>query len=208
MQNRVFHGIKNDLDVLRIDRRREMMIKRLFCIPADAGEHREYKRLYVLHGMRIASKLRKVPTYIGLGIGHFLLQQVVLVEEENDRNVTKDDIVDDRVEDVARLLKPVGLSIFEKDLVELRGGDQEEYRRDRIEALEPFLSLRSLPADIDKQKGDVVDGYHEFRYAFGCLPAMEDVFVGGDVVRPGYPVQVVEEIFYGVALQQKIVKMQ
>lgn len=73
--------------------------------------------------MGITGELGEVPTYVRFRIGHFFLQQIVFVEKEDDGNATEDYIIDDRVENVSRLLQPVRFSIFQKDLVEFRGRD-------------------------------------------------------------------------------------
>lgn len=90
-----------------------MVVQLLFGIPSDSGKHGQNECLHVLHGMRVTSELGEIPTDIGLRIGHFLLQQIVFVEKEDDGNVTEDDIVDDCVENVFGFLQPVRLSIFE-----------------------------------------------------------------------------------------------
>lgn len=145
--------------------------------------------------MGISGKLGEIPADVRFGICHLPLQQVKLVQEENDRNPFEYPIVHDGVEDVPRLLQPVRLPILQQHLVELGGRHQEEDRGDRVETLEPLLPLRPLAADVDEEEWDVVDGNDEFCDAFGCLPAVQDVFVRGRVVRRRYPLQVVEEVF-------------
>ena len=53
---------------------------------------------------------------------HLLLQQVRLVQEEDDRNVDEDAVVDDGLEDVERFTQPVGLPVLHQHLWKTSGG--------------------------------------------------------------------------------------
>lgn len=91
--------------------------------------------------------------------------------------------------------------VLGQHLVELRRGHEEQYRRDRVEALRPLLPLRPLTADVDEYEGHVVDVDRALRYALGGLPAVQDVLVGGYVVGPRYALQLAEEIAHRVTLE-------
>lgn len=186
-----------------------MIIQLFFRLALDAGEHGEDERLHLLDRMRIAAELRKVPANIRLGIAYLLLQQVGLVEEEDDGHVGEYPVVDDGVENVAAFFQAIGLAVFEEHLIEFRRGHQKEYGGDFVEALEPLLSLRALPAHIDEQERHIVDGYYELGDAFGGFAAVQNVFVSGHIVFLGYPGEIIEEELYGVALKvgnQQLVK--
>lgn len=71
--------------------------------------------------------------------------------------------------------------VLNENLVELGRGDKEEDRRYRVEALEPLLALRALSAHVHEPERNVVDGDDELRDAFGGLPRVQDVLVGGNV---------------------------
>lgn len=101
MQYRVLDRIKNNLDILRVHRCGEVMVQPPSRVPGHAREHTQDERLHVLHGVRVASELGEVPAYVRLRIGHLLLQQIVLVQEQDDGHALEDPIVDDRVEYVA-----------------------------------------------------------------------------------------------------------
>jgi hypothetical protein len=203
VQNDLLHVLEDDFDVLGVDGRREMVIQHLPRLPLHAGEHRQDELLHVVDRVRIPRELWEVPVDVGLRIGHLLQQQVVLVQEEDDRHVHEYPVVDYRVEDVPRLLQPVRLSVLQQHLVELRRGDEEQYRRHRVEALKPLLSLRPLPADVDEQERNIVYGNRELGDPFRGLAAVEDVFVVGDVVVARHPLQVVQKVFHRIALQSK-----
>lgn len=84
--------------------------------------------------------------------------------------------------------------VFGQHLVELRRRYQKQYRRDRIEALRPLLPLRPLTSHVDEHERHIVDVDGTFRDAFGSLPAVQDVLVGGDIVGPRDPFELVEEV--------------
>ena len=102
-------------------------------------------------------------------------EQIRLVEKEYDGDVGKAPVVDDHLEDVARLDEPVGPPVLVDDLVELAGGDEEEDGRDAGEALEPLPALRALPADVDEVERDVADDELVLADALGRLARVQDV---------------------------------
>lgn len=93
------------------------------------------------------------------------------------------------------------LPVFRQDLVELWRGDEEEYGRDRVEALRPLLPLRPLPTDIDEHKWHIVDVDGTLRDPLGSLPTVQDVLVGGDVVRSRDALELIEEVAHRIALE-------
>lgn len=93
------------------------------------------------------------------------------------------------------------LPVFRQDLVELWRGDEEEYGRDGIEALRPLLPLCPLPPHVDKYKWHVVDVDGTFRDALRGLPTVQDVLVGGDVVRSRNALQFIEEVAHRITLE-------
>ena len=64
--------------------------------------------------------------------------------------------------------------------------------------LEPALSLRPLPSDVDELEGDALDVHVELVDALGRLAAEEDVLLRRRVVGRGQPVKVVVEIAHGL----------
>ena len=64
--------------------------------------------------------------------------------------------------------------------------------------LEPALSLRPLPSDVDELEGDALDVHVELVDALGRLAAEEDVLLRRRVVGRGQTVQVVVEIAHGL----------
>lgn len=97
----------------------------------------------------------------------------------------------------------LSLPVFRQDLVELWRGDEEEYGRDRVEALRPFLPLRPLPSHVDEYKWHIVDVDGAFCDAFGGLPAVQDILVRGYIVRSRDALELVEEVTNWVALKLK-----
>ena len=64
--------------------------------------------------------------------------------------------------------------------------------------LEPALSLRPLPSDVDELEGDALDVHVELVDALGRLAAEEDILLRRRVVGRGQPVQVVIEVADGL----------
>ena len=64
--------------------------------------------------------------------------------------------------------------------------------------LEPALSLRPLPSDVDELEGDALDVHVELVDALGRLAAEEDILLRRRVVGRGQPVKVVVEIAHGL----------
>lgn len=86
-------------------------------------EQCQLELLNLLEVVRIAVELLKRVLYAN--VLHLFGEQVGFVEEENDRDFDERLIVDDRVEDVARLNETVRLSILVDHLVELARRDEE-----------------------------------------------------------------------------------
>lgn len=147
--------LKNKLDVLRVDRRREMVEERTHAHFAAIVEHLQFELLHVAEAPRAAGKLREVVADVG--DADLLGEQVSLVEEEDDGDVRKRLVVDDRVEYVARLDETVRAAVLEEHLVVLARRCEEENRADVVEALVPALALRALAADVDEAERNAAD---------------------------------------------------
>ena len=100
--------------------------------------------LHVPEVVRVPGKVEKIIGQRAVAV--LLLQQVRLVEKEDEGNVSKGGVVDERGEDITGLEDAIGLPVFQQNLVVLAGGGQEEDAVDRLEALVPFLALESLPS--------------------------------------------------------------
>lgn len=70
-----------------------------------------------------------------------LLEAINLVEEQNDGCLGEPPRVANRVEQGQGLLHTVDSLVFEKQLVVLGNGDEEENSRDILEAVNPLLTL-------------------------------------------------------------------
>lgn len=87
-----------------------MVVDRLFRVLAHVRKHLQDKVLHVQDRVRVAGKLRIVPADVRVRVLDLLRQQVRLVEEQDDRDAGEGRVVDDRVEDVARLFEAVCFS--------------------------------------------------------------------------------------------------
>lgn len=204
LQYRVLDRTEHHLDVVRVDGVRKVMVDGRRPLQVLLGRHEQLqdKVLHVVHTPRIPGELRKVVLDVGGGALHLDGQQVGLVQEQDDRDGLERRVVDDRVEDVARLLQPVRPLVLGQHLVELGRGHEEQDRGDgAVEALCPLLALRPLPAHVHEHKRNVLDANGELVHALGRLSAVQDVLVRGHVLQPCYPVQFVQEITHRVALE-------
>lgn len=87
-----------------------MVVDRLFRVLAHVRKHLQDEVLHVQDRVRVAGKLRIVPADVRVRVLDLLRQQVRLVQEQDDRDAGEGRVVDDRVEDVARLFEAVGFS--------------------------------------------------------------------------------------------------
>ena len=126
--------------------------------------------------MRIAPVLLKVmPDVRTLNL---LFEQVGLVEEEDNRDLLKGAIVDDRVEDVARLEKSIGAPVFEQDLVIFTRRCEEQNRFDVVKTLVPALALGSLASDVDEAKRDIIYEELVLRDSLCGFASVKDILFG------------------------------
>src|SRR4051812_41655310 len=87
---------------------------------------------------------------------NFLLEQILLVEEEYDGRILKPRIGDDSAEERLTLLRPVLVVRLDEHLVVLAQRRQEHNGRDILEAVYPFATLRALTAHVDHAEGDIL----------------------------------------------------
>lgn len=107
LQDRVLDRAEHDLDVLRVDGVRKVVVDRLLRVLPHVRKHLQDKVLHVQDRVRVAGELRIVPADVRVRVLDLLRQQVRLVQEQDDGNPSEGRVVDDRVEDVARLLEAV-----------------------------------------------------------------------------------------------------
>ena len=111
-------------------------------------EQLQFKLLNVAEPSCVTGKCRKVVADVGNM--HLFGQQISLVQEENYGDVREGFVVDDRVENVARLHETICATVFKQDLIIFTRRCEEENRSNIVKALIPTLSLRTLPSDINK----------------------------------------------------------
>lgn len=191
---------------MRVHRIRKVMVDGggALQIPLGRHEHLENEILHVVDAARVAGEVRVVVLDAGGRALHLDRQQVRLVQEQDDRDALERRVINDRVEDVARLLQPIRALVLGQHLVKLGSGHEEQNgSHGAVEALGPLLALRPLPTHIDEDKRNVLDANGELVDAFGGLAAVQDVLMRGHVLQPRYPVQFVQEITNRVALGER-----
>lgn len=96
----VFDGVEYNLNVVRVDGGREVVVERGLGLATHVGEHVEQEHLHVAQAVRVARELRVEPADVGLLAAHLARQQVRLVQEQDYGDALEVHIVDDRVEDI------------------------------------------------------------------------------------------------------------
>ncbi len=116
MEDGVLDVPEHQPDVLCVDGRGEVVVQGLLGGIASLGpEALDHERLDVRQTVLRPGVLGKV--VFERNALHLLLQQVRLVEEEDDRNVDEDAVVDDGLEDVERFTQPVGQPVLHQHLL-------------------------------------------------------------------------------------------
>ena len=95
-----------------------MVEERPRAVRAPRVEHLQQEALHRLEAARVAAVLREVVREVAAGgaARQLRLEQVGLVEEEDDGDAAERPVVDDRLEDVARLDEPVRPPVLEQHL--------------------------------------------------------------------------------------------
>lgn len=102
-------------DVLRVDGCGEVVVQGLLAGIAPLGpEAVHHERLDFRQAVLRPSVVRKI--VLKWNALYLLLQQVCLVEEQDDRHVDKDTVVDDCFEDVKRFTQPISLPVLHQHL--------------------------------------------------------------------------------------------
>ena len=161
------NGLKDKLNVLRVNGSREIMEQWLWSVGASVIEQAQQKLLDIFKGTRITTELWKIVLYVDQT--DLLLEKIGLVEEENDWDVWECLVVHNRLEYVARFHKTVCPPIFKQNLVELTWWCKKQDWSYIFKALEPALALRPLSSDVDEAERHMV--YKKFMLydAFCCF---------------------------------------
>lgn len=104
------HIGKHALNVVRIDGGGKVIVDGRVAVSLHSEEHAQYELLDVADVFWVALELRIVVRDVALGGQDFRLEQVGFVQEQNYGDAGKCGIVDDRVEDILRLLQTIGAS--------------------------------------------------------------------------------------------------
>ena len=114
MQDRVLNILEHMLNVLRVDGRGEVMKQWLAALSSPRVKQVTQEALHIVQTAWVTIELWEVLADVNRA--YFLLKQVHLVEEENDRDCREASIVDDGLEDVARFHQAVGLAVLHQNL--------------------------------------------------------------------------------------------
>lgn len=120
------------------------------------------------------------------------LESVDLVQEQNDARLDKPPRVANAVEQCKSFLHAVHSLVLEKKLVVFGDGDQEKDCGHILEAMYPFLSLRSLSSDVEHAVGEILNYEGGFGNASSLDTRPEHILVVGYVVMSCDPVDRIE----------------
>lgn len=124
--------------------------------------------------------------------GQLLLEPIDLVEEKNDRCLDKPPGVADGVEQSKGLLHTVDGFIFEKQLIVLGNGDQEENGGDVLEAVDPLLAFATLSTDVEHTVRKIANNESRFRNTGRLDTRSQNILVVGHIVRRGDTGDIIE----------------
>ena len=119
---------------------------------------------------------------------NLFLQQILLVEEENDRGVLEPGVGDDGAEEGLALLHAVLVVRLDEDLVVLAQRRQEHDRGHVLEAVDPLAALGPLAAHVHHPERDVLQHEGVLDDAGGGHAHPEHVLLRRQVVGQRYPV--------------------
>lgn len=115
VQDGVLDVAEHQPDVLSVDGRGEVVVEGLLLLLAALFAEAFYQEaLDVCQARGVAREFREV-VFDGR-LFHLLLQEVRLVQEQDDGDVAEHPVVDNGLEDVERLAKPVGLPVLHQHL--------------------------------------------------------------------------------------------
>jgi hypothetical protein len=109
-------------------------------------------------------------------------EPVDLVQEQNDTGLDKPPRVANAVEQCKSFLHTIHGLVLEKQLVVLGDGYQEKDCGHILEAMYPFLPLRSLSSNVKHAVGEILDDEGGFCNASGLDTRSEHILVVGYVV--------------------------
>ena len=124
-------------------------------------------------------------------VHNFFFEQVLLVEEQDDRGVLKPRIGDDGAKESLALLHAVLVIWLDEHLVVLAERRQEHDRRDVLEAVDPFAALGPLAAHVHHAKRDVLEHERVLDDARRWHAHPQHVLLGRQVVFRRYAVKAV-----------------
>ena len=78
----------------------------------------------------------------------FFLKKILFIEENDKGHLAEIGVVDDLLEEMKTVVHAIDAMILEQDLVVFRHGHHEQHAIHIIEAMDPYLAFRLLPANI------------------------------------------------------------
>ena len=157
------YSLKDDFYVSGVNCSCEMMEQRLWSFCTALIKQIDKKVLDVFKGIWITTKLWKIVTDVDQL--DLFLKKISLIEEQDNWDMWKCLVVDDRLKYVARFQKTVCSPIFKENLVKLTWRRKKQDRSNIFKALEPSLALRPLSANIHK-----VERYTVYKELMFCDP--------------------------------------
>jgi len=157
-----FDVLKDAFDIVRVSgaSRVEEDVAGLVVVHLDEFVLDEFDSVVVVSASSVVreAKFEVVDEYL-------VLEEIDFVEEDDDRFVAEPSTVAEVVEELNRLVHSVHGFVFEQSLVVFAEGQAKDDRPDSFEAVDPFLPLRPLAADVDEPKRVFADIKNDLFYA-------------------------------------------
>jgi len=132
--------------------------------------------------------------HVQIGLEDLLLEEILLVEEQDDRRVHEPFVVADFLEEFEGFSHAVGLVVFVEEEVVFGEGDTEDGGGDVLEAVHPLLAFGALSAHVHHPIVHVVHVELCLCYPCRLRSAVDDVGFVGAIRGLLEAVDVVEEV--------------
>lgn len=130
--------------------------------------------------------------------GELGLETINLVQEQDNRGLDEPSRIADGIEQGQGFLHTVDRLIFEKELIVLGNGNQEEDGGDILKAMNPLLSFGTLSTHIEHAVCEVANDERRLGDTSGLDTRSEDILIVGHVIGLGDAFNVVKVVAGGV----------
>lgn len=150
----------------------------------------EESRTHIFQGLFKCCAFIIWEIFVQRNLCNFLLEKILLVQEEDHGRPHKEAGVADFLEQREGLLQAIGGGILIQPLVIFRNGCHKEHGIDIVEAVDPLSAFVPLATNIKEAELSLLDLEGHLHNTRGLDTGPKDVVICRDIVRFGYPLQV------------------